>query len=82
MSVLSVSTFVDFAAKTINIDQWGDDHIDMSDWVGTVHPYIPSMHGAVTDNSPVDMITWPASGTLAPSGMEHWQSCLNLMVHA
>jgi hypothetical protein len=81
MSVVSFGTFVDFSDKSINIDQWGADSIDLAAWVGSVHAYIDSINGPALDTSPVDMVQWAVAGTAAPTGMEHWQTCLNLMVH-
>lgn len=73
--------WIDFDAKSINIDQWGDNHIDRSDWVGMIFHHDASEQGQVTDNAPVEMVQWSADGVLSPTGMEHWRSCLDLMVH-
>lgn len=82
MGTLSVAIFVDFSDKSINIDQWGGSYIDLSGWVGAAHAYSNPLQGVVTDNTPVDMVQWGTTAKLSPSGMEHWQSCLELLVHA
>lgn len=81
MSVLSVATFVDCVDKSINLDQWGATRVEMDDWIGKLHPYVASLQGQVIDNSPVGIVSRAAQGSLAHSGMEHWISCLNLLVH-
>lgn len=36
--------------------------------------------GPLTDNAPIDVVSWPGTGELSPSGMEIWQQCLTLFM--
>ena len=65
-----------------NMDRWGST----TPWITTV-PYVAAgplenMVGSLTDNSPIDLISWTAGpGQLCPDPMEWWRSCTHLMMH-
>lgn len=49
------------------------------------YPYMVApegcVHGPMTDNGPIDVVSWEGSGVMAPDGyLEWWQQCLTLFM--
>lgn len=75
------ATFLDLPDKSINIDHWDSSTWHWLDDIPYRAQAAMGLNGPMTDNAPVDVIHWSVTGGLAPSGLEHWQTCLNLMPH-
>lgn len=77
-----MSDWIDCVDKSINIDQWDLPGFDWNIDVPFIGDPLPSLLGPeVIDVSPLEFANWEAAGNTGETGMEHWQSCLNLMVH-
>lgn len=79
---ISPPTFVDLRPKSANIDQWDNPSYDWRNGLfEIVFPSLSASSDNLTDNTPVEVEHWPATGGLSPSGMEHWQSCMHILTH-
>lgn len=71
----------DLSPKSINIDQWNDPDYDWRDGLFEVRSMAATDTGAMTDNTPVDVIHWSGTGVHALSPMAPWRNCIKLLRH-
>lgn len=72
--------WIDLPDKSINIDQWDKPGFD---WNKDI-PFIAADHpisGGLNSTAPIEVVHWTGTGTVSPTGMEHWDSCLILLTH-
>ena len=72
--------WIDFADKSINIDQWDKPGFDWNQDIPFITVAEP-ISGELTSSAPIDVVHWTGTCTVSPTGMEHWESCLVLLTH-
>ena len=72
---------VALADKSVNIDQWDNPDYDWRVGLFEVRTMALSSAGTMTDNSPVDLVHWSATGHMALSPMTHWRTCMKVLRH-
>lgn len=72
---------VDLADKSINIDQWNNPAYDWKVGLFERRSMAATGTGTITDNAPVDLISWSTTGSAALSPMAPWRNCMKLLRH-
>lgn len=67
--------------KSTNIDQWDNPDYNWRVGLFEIRTMAPASTGTMTDNAPVDLVHWGATGHLALSPMAHWRTCMKVLRH-
>lgn len=71
----------DLRPKSTNIDQWDDPGYDWKQGLFDLRTMAATATGAMTENAPVDLVSWSVAGSLEVSPMVQWRGCLKLLRH-
>lgn len=73
------AVFVDYPHKTVNIDRWGTPVFWLTDIpYANVPPAYPA--GMMTDQSPIDVVSWTGSGMVHADLLISWGRCLLMLM--
>lgn len=71
--------WADFSAKSASLDKMADQ----TEWRSGLFPTelaAGALDGAMTDNAPIDVVSWSASGSIGETGLELWRQCMTVLM--
>lgn len=75
----AVLPWVDYTAKSASLDQMADQ-VEWRNGLYYADPVATALHGAMTNNAPIDVYSWAVTGHAGETGLEWWQQCMTLFM--